>query len=98
MDEGWEMAKRFAARVRQARLARGWDQTTLARQARVPPATISRLERGMHPGITLVSARKIAQALGLGLDYLADTFGGSEEAPAAVAMLAGETTTAAISL
>jgi transcriptional regulator with XRE-family HTH domain len=90
------MSADFGARVRQARLARGWDQTTLARQAHVPSGTISRLERGMHPGITLVSARRIAKALGLGLDYLADTFGTQEEAPAAVAMLAGETTTAAM--
>jgi transcriptional regulator with XRE-family HTH domain len=92
------MPEDFATRVRQAREARGWDQKTLALRAGVPSSVISRLERGFNPGITLVSARRIAKALGLGLDYLADTFGASEVKPAAVAMLAGETTTAVIPL
>lgn len=70
----------FGERVRQRRQERGWTRAELAQRAQVEASTVSRLERGGAQEITLSVARRIARALGLSLDYLADTFG-AEDAP-----------------
>lgn len=58
-----DLVRRFAARVREVRLARGMTQADLARRAQVTVAYVSRLEGGrVPPGIDLVE--RLAAALG----------------------------------
>ena len=58
-----EVVRLFAARLRAVRLSRGLTQAELARQARVTPTYISRLESaGAAPGIDLVA--RLAGTLG----------------------------------
>jgi transcriptional regulator with XRE-family HTH domain len=54
---------RFAARVKAAREAAGLSQSTLERQARVPPCTVSRLERGEGDDLAVVALARIAAVL-----------------------------------
>ena len=73
--------RRQELRMSQAELA---DTTGLRR------ATISELESGKQPGMSIDTARKIARALGVSIDYIADTWGqdtDSEIEPAAVALV-----------
>ena len=77
----------FGERMRQRRQERGWTQMELAKRAGVDVAWINRLERGERKNISLTAARRIARALGVSLDYLADTFGESEAVPAGVDMM-----------
>jgi len=53
----------FAARVKAAREAAGLSQSTLERQARVPPCTVSRLERGEGDELAVVALARIAAVL-----------------------------------
>lgn len=58
-----DLVRRFAARLRDVRAARGMTQADLARQAQVTVAYVSRLEGAkVAPGIDLVE--RIAAALG----------------------------------
>ena len=62
----------FGQRLRTARERRGWSVDTLARQARVTPGTITRLEDNR---ITIVHGRKVpalARALAVDLAWLLD--------------------------
>jgi transcriptional regulator with XRE-family HTH domain len=77
----------FGDRMRLRRQERGWTQLELAKRAEIDPAWISRLESGERTNISLKAARSIARALQVSLDYLADTFGESEELPAGVDMM-----------
>lgn len=77
----------FGDRMRQCRMALGWSQTELARRAGIDLAWINRLESGERQNISLAAAKRIARALRVGLDYLADTFGDSEDTPASVDMM-----------
>ena len=84
----------FGERMRHRRQERGWTQMELAKRAGVDVAWINRLERGERKNISLTAARRIARALGVSLDYLADTFGESEAVPAGVGMMSVATTPA----
>jgi ribosome-binding protein aMBF1 (putative translation factor) len=86
-DGGHERPLSFGDRMRQRRLDRGWSQMELAKRAEIDPGWISRLESGERQNISLVAARRIARALQVSLDYLADTFGESDEAPAGMGMI-----------
>ena len=84
----------FGDRLKRLREARGWSQQELADQAHVPYITIYRCERGLHQEPRVSVAAKLARALGVSLDVLADTYGevmqeepGSELVPT-VAVLA----------
>jgi transcriptional regulator with XRE-family HTH domain len=58
---------RFAARVKAAREAAGLSQSGLERQARVPPCTVSRLERGEGDNLAVVALARIAAVLAVPL-------------------------------
>ena len=72
----------FCVRLREHRERCGWTQSELARRAGVPSPVISRLESGARVGLTLDVARRLARALGVGLDVLAGTW---DDAAAATA-------------
>ena len=57
-------------RVAAARRLRGIRQYELAEQTGVHPVTLSRLEHGNLPGVTLAVVARIAKALGASLDEL----------------------------
>ncbi len=65
----------FGERLRQLREARGWSQRELAERSGVPYFTIYRCERGTHDEPRVGMAAKLARALGVSLDVLADTYG-----------------------
>lgn len=71
----------FGARLKQAREHLGWNQSELARRAGVPSAVLSRLESGARAGLTLEVARRLARALGVGLDTLAGTWDAAAAPP-----------------
>jgi transcriptional regulator with XRE-family HTH domain len=67
-----EIVRRFAARLRELRHARGMTQATLAQAAQVTSTYIGRLENGgAAPGIDLVA--RLAKALGAELTELLPT-------------------------
>jgi transcriptional regulator with XRE-family HTH domain len=66
---------RFGERLARLREARGWSQQELADRSGVPYITIYRCERGQHQEPRVSVAAKLARALGVSLDILADTYG-----------------------
>ena len=66
-------------RLKLAREKKGWSQRELARQAHVRYATISELETGVRTAMNTDTAKRIARALGVGVDYLIGTFEDDEE-------------------
>jgi two-component system, cell cycle response regulator DivK len=64
-----EFASSFGQAIRSARQARGWTQAELAEAAGLSTNYLARLERG-EIGASLLVARKIGEALGVGLDAL----------------------------
>jgi transcriptional regulator with XRE-family HTH domain len=83
----------FGERLARLREARGWSQQELADRSGVPYITIYRCERGLHKEPRVSVAAKLARALGVSLDVLANTYGDvmkdkdSERMPAAVALV-----------
>jgi transcriptional regulator with XRE-family HTH domain len=70
-------------RIKAARLARGWTQNQLSEYANVPQPVISRLESGQRDSLMLDVAKRLAIALGVSIDYLADTWSELEKRAAA---------------
>ena len=60
----------IAANMRRQRLARGWTQTQLGREAGLPRATIAQIEVCRHRTITLETLIPITRALGTSVDAL----------------------------
>ena len=58
-------------RIKKFRHARGWTMRDLAKLSRVDHAWICRVETGERSNISLEAATRVAQALGVSLDYLA---------------------------
>jgi transcriptional regulator with XRE-family HTH domain len=56
------------------RKKRALEIRELARIADVPHVTLLRLEQGIRSDVTTETAKKIARALGVGLDYLIGTW------------------------
>ncbi len=77
-------------RIRQARERKGWSQRELSRQAQVRQAIISELETGKKMDTIGVILKRLARALGVGVDYLLGTFEDDEQGdpePAGVAVV-----------
>lgn len=64
----------FGQRVRRMRERRGLSVQELADRAGTRYQTIWKIERGMLREPSIVLAQKIAQALGVGVDYLIGMF------------------------
>jgi len=71
-------------RIKQWRERYGWSQNELARRATVPQALISRLESGQRDTVTTDVAKRLARALGVGIDYLVGTWEDAEAPEAGV--------------
>jgi transcriptional regulator with XRE-family HTH domain len=65
----------FGERLRQLREVAGLSQNELARRAKVPQPVISAVEGGMQDTVTLDTAARLADALGVTLDLLAGRTG-----------------------
>jgi transcriptional regulator with XRE-family HTH domain len=66
-------------RIRKRRQELRISQQELSDMTGVRRATISDLESGKRTGMTLDTAKALARALGVSIDYLADTWGEGEE-------------------
>jgi transcriptional regulator with XRE-family HTH domain len=62
--------ERFGDRLRRFRESKGLSQRALSQKARVTQPTIAYLESGRRASVSLESARRIADALGISLDRL----------------------------
>jgi transcriptional regulator with XRE-family HTH domain len=77
-------------RIVRIRERRGLTPTELSRRANVPLSTLSVVERGIRKGegLSVATAKRLAEALGVSLDYLSgmyeDEDAGHELAAAAV--------------
>jgi transcriptional regulator with XRE-family HTH domain len=60
----------LGSRLKQAREQRGLSQRELARVAQVDHTWISRVEEELRHNISFEAAKRLAQALGVTLDYL----------------------------
>ena len=61
----------LADKVKELRQKLGWKQVTLSQKSGVPQATISRIESGRVTQPKMGQLRKLADALGITIDYLA---------------------------
>lgn len=68
-------------RLQHMRKQKRMTQQELSRAAGVRRATISALESGKTQGLTVASARGLARALGVSLDWLVGTWDEDEAAP-----------------
>jgi transcriptional regulator with XRE-family HTH domain len=64
----------LGARIKKARTQLGWSQHELSRRASVPQPLLSQLESGQRDSITTDNAKRLARALGVGVDYLIGTW------------------------
>jgi len=80
----------LGARITKRREQLGLSQMDLARLLDVAPARISDFERGVKTDCNLSTAKRLAQVLGVSIDYLAGTWEDEEPAgtPAAPASAA----------
>lgn len=65
----------FGTRLRRIRELRGWSQKELAARAGVDYMTVYRAERAINQEPRISAGAKLARALGVSLDVLADTYG-----------------------
>ena len=64
----------IGARIKALRQKKGWSQRALARLAGVRHATLAELETGKRTETRTDIARRLAQTLGVTLDYLAGMY------------------------
>lgn len=76
-----EDTESIGERMARLREKKNWSQRKLAKHARVDVATVSRLENGTRNSLGLEAARRIALALGVGLDYLVNFWGSPDGEP-----------------
>jgi DNA-binding Xre family transcriptional regulator len=60
----------FGRRIVAARTLRGWSQQDLVRASGVGQNNLSDLEQGKKPGVRADTVVRLAEALGVGTDYL----------------------------
>ncbi len=65
-------------RITKRREQMGWSQTDLARMLGIAPSRISEFERGIKTDCNLSTAKRLARALGVSIDYLAGTWDDEE--------------------
>lgn len=68
-------------RIAERRKELGWTPYELARRAGLDVARIYEFERGDKTDCTVSTARRIARALGCGMDYLVETWNMSVDPP-----------------
>ena len=61
------------------RRKKNWTQEDLAREAGVPQSVISRIERGERKNPSIDVVRRLAEALGVTIDYLAGAYEEAED-------------------
>jgi transcriptional regulator with XRE-family HTH domain len=66
----WSVMTTLGVRVRELREARHWTEEELSRRAGVPRAWLSMVEQGISDHPTGDSLVRLAQALGVSVDYL----------------------------
>jgi transcriptional regulator with XRE-family HTH domain len=66
-SRGQQLARQVGRDIREARLAAGVSQTDVARAAAISQSRISRIERGIGRGATLVELSRVASLVGLKL-------------------------------
>jgi transcriptional regulator with XRE-family HTH domain len=66
-------------RIKTLREKRGIGMRELARLAGVKHTTLSQLERGIRADVTTETAKKIARALGVSVDYLIGMYEDEDE-------------------
>jgi transcriptional regulator with XRE-family HTH domain len=66
-------------RLKVARERRGLSQRELARQAKCDHAVVARLESGERASLSLLTARRFAEILGVTTDYLAGMYDTASE-------------------
>ena len=71
----------LGARIQVLRKKRALGIRELARIADVPHVTLLRLEQGIRSDVTTETAKKIARALGVGVDYLIGTWEEDDDLP-----------------
>jgi transcriptional regulator with XRE-family HTH domain len=64
----------LGSRIKQSRERLGWSQNELARRSGVPQPLLSQLEAGQRDSMTTDNAKRLARALGVGVDYLIGTW------------------------
>ena len=69
----------LTARMQVLHKKRALGVRELARLADVPHVTLVRLEQGIRSDVTTETAKKIARALGVGVDYLIETWEEDDE-------------------
>jgi transcriptional regulator with XRE-family HTH domain len=79
----------LGARIKALRERKGLNQSELARECGIAPATISRLESGDLKDVQTAIATRLAQALGVSIDYLVGRYEdeGTGSKPTAVALV-----------
>ena len=71
----------LGARIQILRKNRALGVRELARLANVPHVTLLRLEQGIRSDVTTKTAKKIARALGVGVDDLIGTWEEDDDSP-----------------
>jgi transcriptional regulator with XRE-family HTH domain len=71
----------LGTRIQILRKKRALGVRELARLADVPHVTLLRLEQGIRLDVTTETAKKIARALGVGVDYLIGTWEEDDDLP-----------------
>jgi len=63
-------------RIAKVRKQRGLKQSELAKLANIPLSTLNVIERGVRKGVglSIATAKRLARALGVSLDYLAGMY------------------------
>lgn len=69
-------------RIAKMRERRGMTPSELAKRANIPLSTLSVVERGIRKGegLTVATAKRLAKALGVTLDYLAGMYADDDDA------------------
>jgi transcriptional regulator with XRE-family HTH domain len=71
----------LGTRIQVLRKKKALGVRELARLADVPHVTLLRLEQGIRSDVTTETAKKIARALGVGVDYLIGTWEEDDDLP-----------------